>query len=150
MEKSLLEFNDIMKESDEIYRCAARSLGLSDSVFWILYAFRLEKEELTLKEICDILYQPKQTVHSALKKMENDGYIKAEGEMDDRRSKRLRLTPKGNRLAESTADKVIALECKAFSGMDAREQGDFIKLFRKYMALLKVSMQELNEEKEEE
>ena len=68
MEKRLLEFDNIMKENDDIYRCAARLLGLSDSAFWILYAFRVEKEELTLREICNVLYQPKQTVHSALKK----------------------------------------------------------------------------------
>lgn len=143
MEKRLLEFNNIMKESDDIYRCAARSLGLSDSVFWILYTFRMEKEELTLREICNILYQPKQTVHSALKKMEKEGYIQVEGEMDDRRSKGLRLTQKGKRLAEETADKVIALECKAFSGMSMKEQQDFISLFCKYTVLLKKNMQEL-------
>ena len=93
MKKRLLEFNNIVKENDDIYRCAARSLGLSDSVFWILYTFRMEKEELTLREICNVLYQPKQTVHSALKKMEKDGYIRAEEGMDDRRSKGLKLTP---------------------------------------------------------
>ena len=43
MKKGLLEFNNIVKENDDIYRCAARSLGLSDSVFWILYTFRMEK-----------------------------------------------------------------------------------------------------------
>ena len=139
-----------MKENDDIYRCAARSLGLSDSTFWILYAFRMEKEELTLREICNVLYQPKQTVHSALKKMEKDGYIQTEGEMEDRRSKRLSLTAKGKRLAEETVDRVIALECKALSGMSMEEQRSFMGLFRKYTLLLKENMKELNEKKEEE
>ncbi len=85
-----------------------------------------------------------------MKKMEKDGYIRAEEGMDDRRSKGLRLTPKGKRLAEETADKVIDLECKAFSGMSGEEQKAFIDLFRKYTALLKESMQELNTEGEEE
>ena len=150
MEKRLLEFDNIMKENDDIYRCAARSLGLSDSAFWILYAFRMEKEELTLREICNVLYQPKQTVHSALKKMEKDGYIQTEGEMEDRRSKRLSLTAKGKRLAEETVDRVIDLECKALSGMSMEEQRSFMGLFHKYTLLLKENMKELNEKKEEE
>lgn len=144
MKKELLEYNNIMKESDEIYRFAAKTLGLSDSTFWILYVFRTEKEELTLREICNVLYQPKQTVHSALKKMERDGYIQTEGEVGDRRSKLIKLTSKGERLAEETVDRVIALECKAFSGMSDEEQQVFINLFRKYTGLLKMNMKELD------
>lgn len=144
MKKELLEYNNIMKESDEIYRFAAKTLGLSDSTFWILYVFRTEKEELTLREICNVLYQSKQTVHSALKKMERDGYIQTEGEVGDRRSKLIKLTSKGERLAEETVDRVIALECKAFSGMSDEEQQVFINLFRKYTGLLKMNMKELD------
>lgn len=135
----LWEYNTIFKENDEIYRCAAKELGLSDCALWILYAVRAE-ENVTQKDICGTIYYPKQTVNSALKKLEGEGYIVL-SEMTDRRSKQISLTPNGVKLAEKTADKVIAAELAALSGLNDNERETFIELFRKYTKLLKNNMQ---------
>lgn len=144
-EKRLTEYNSIIKETDELYREAAKTLGLSDSAFWILYVLRAEEKDLTQSEICDALYQPKQTVNSALKKLENDGYIELT-ERDDRRSKRINLTKKGGKLAEETVDRVIAAEYRTLEGLTEQEQEGFIQLFRKYTDFLRVNMRKLNQE----
>lgn len=144
IKEKLLEFNNILKESDDIYRNTTKTLGLSDSAFWILYTFRTVKEVLTLSEICNTLYVPKQTVHSALKKMKDDGYIRLEEETDDRRTKLITLTAEGKKIAEETADKVVALECRALLGMTEKEREDFVNLFRKYIDLLRINMLELH------
>lgn len=144
-EKRLTEYNSIIKETDELYREAAKALGLSDSAFWILYVLRAEEKDLTQSEICDALYQPKQTVNSALKKLENDGYIELT-ERDDRRSKRINLTKKGGKLAEETVDRVIAAEYRTLEGLTEQEQEGFIQLFRKYTDFLRVNMRKLNQE----
>ena len=47
--KRLNEYNDLFKENDEIYRAAAKRLGLPDCAFWILYTLR---ESLSLIHIC--------------------------------------------------------------------------------------------------
>lgn len=140
--RSLSEFNGIVKESDEIYRCAAKACGLSDSAFWILYTLRTEEETYTQSEICNILYQPKQTVNSALKKLEQDGYIRLT-EMKDRRSRRVNLTEKGRKLAEKTVDRIVDAEMEALSGLTEEERRVFIGLSQKYIDLLKENMQKL-------
>lgn len=134
----LWEYNTIFKENDEVYRCAAKALGISDCTLWILSALRSE-EHVTQKDICGAIYYPKQTVNSALKKLENEGYIVL-SEMADRRSKQINLTPKGVKLAEKTADKIIEAELASLSGLSDTERETFIELFRKYTGLLKKNM----------
>ncbi len=141
--KILSQYNSIFKENDEIYRKVAKELGLSDCAFWILYNLSENDTPLTQSDICYCLYQPKQTVNSALKKMEHEGYIKLI-QINDRRSKQIYLTEEGKRLAEETVNKVINIECETFSELTKKEQENFIKLFRKYTDLLKNNIKKLN------
>ena len=143
--KRLSEYNSIIKETDELYRKIAKTLDLSDCTFWILYILREDSEILTQSEICSAIYQPKQTINSALKKLQNDGYIELK-EMNDRRSKQVVLTLKGRQLAEKTVDKVIIVEQKALAELTEEEQKTFIGLFRKYTDLFKNHISELSED----
>lgn len=136
IKKILWEYNTIFKESDALYRRAAKVLGISECAFWILYTIRTEEKAVTQKDICGMLYHPKQTVNSALKKLESEGYIVL-SERDSRRSKSLELTAAGEVLAEKTADRVIEAELEAFSGLTPEERDSFIKIFGKYTDLLK-------------
>lgn len=74
----LAQYNSIFRESDQIYRTAAKSFGLSDCAFWILYSLREASTPLTQSDICNQIYLPKQTVNSALKKLEADRVLAAE------------------------------------------------------------------------
>ena len=138
----LSKLNNILKENDEIYRSVAKSSGLPDCAFWILYTLRDEGNITTQSQICSAIYLPKQTVNSAMKKLENDGYIRLLN-TNDRRSKQVSLTPKGLALAETTVDKVIERETKTLSGMTPDEKETFLRLFRKYTDMLNVNMQAL-------
>ncbi len=132
----LTEYNDIIKENDHIYDRLARILGLSQCGFWILYALRAENTPLIQSELCAGLYLPKQTINSALKKMEKEGYLElVRGR--DQRSKQILLTAKGTRLCERTVDQVIRIEQDAFEGLSCKEQDAFLSLFHKYTDLLK-------------
>lgn len=140
--KELLEYNGIIKENDDIYREAAKVLGLPDCAFWILYMLQVGGTALTQREICDAIYQPKQTVNSALKKLEQDGYIEMKGTENHRR-KPICLTEKGELLAKGTVDRVIVAEQKTLSEMTQEEKEVFIRLFRKYTDLLHKNMRGL-------
>ncbi|MDO4541706.1 MAG: MarR family transcriptional regulator [Bacillota bacterium] len=137
--KNISEYNAIIKENEDVYRGIAKAFGLSDCTFWILYTLREVDEKLTQSDICEVIYLPKQTVNSALKKLENSGHIKL-APLKDRRSKEITLTKSGIDLAEKTVDKVIAVENKAFAGLGTDEQSVLISLFRKYTDLLKESI----------
>lgn len=143
MSKRLFEYNSIIMENDDIYRHVARKFGLSECTFWILYSLREDNTCLTQRKLCNMLSQPKQTVNSALKKLEADGYLElCLGE--DRRSKQIRLTKKGEALATKTVDKVIALENRTFDIFTKEEQEQFLRLFRKYTDNLKIQLSERN------
>lgn len=140
MNARLSEFNSILKENDEIYRDIAKAFGMSDCTFWILYSIRENENPLTQSEICSLLFQAKQTVNSALKKMESDGYIEL-AYNDNRRSKQILLTKKGIELAKKTVDIIIMCENEALEGLTEQEHKTFIMLFRRYTSLLRNSMQ---------
>ena len=73
--RMLLEYNRETKRLDDLYRCAVKQCGISECAFWILYTLRAEERQFTQAEICEFLIEPKQTVHSALKKLEAEGYL---------------------------------------------------------------------------
>lgn len=136
----LAEINRIYKEGNETYHMAAKSLGLSDCAFWVLYFLRSAETKLTPSALCAEMYEPKQTVHSALKKLEGEGYICFE-QGSDRRSKYVSLTERGRLLAENTVDQVIRAELTALCEMGEEDKRTFISLFVNYTELVKKSME---------
>lgn len=141
-EKWLTEYNAIIKENDNLYRDLAKNFKLPECAFWILYTLRIYRAPITQSEICDCLYQPKQTVNSALKNLEAEGYIHLR-HAEDHRRKQISLTYKGAELAGITADKVIAAELSSASALTQKEQETLIKLFRKYTDALSRQINEL-------
>ena len=134
--EALAAYNDAYKEQDDLYRAVARQCGLSDCAFWVLYALRESGRPMTQSDVCAAVYQPKQTVHSALKKLEGEGYLRlAEGR--DRRSKHLVLTERGEALVRRTVDPVMAAEEAAMDTLTEAEQAQLLALQRRYNAALR-------------
>ena len=142
LSKKMLELNEIMKETDDLYRNLAKKFKMSDCMIWILYILREDDRSVTQSDICNMMYMPKQTVNSSIKKMESEGYIELLN-INDKRSKQVCLTEKGVDLANNTVDIIISKENNALSKMDKEEQALFINLFKKYKDLLKESFMEI-------
>lgn len=140
--KKLSEYNSIIKENEGIYHRVAKKNGLSNGAFWILYMMCEEEGNLTQSTVCDTFYQPKQTVNSALKKLEQQGLVELEI-VAGSHGKRINFTKKGWEFAENTVFKVIANEKKALDGLSLKEQEEFFRLFRKFTKLLKENMEEM-------
>ena len=138
----MIKLNEIMKETDDLYRNLAKKYKMSDCMIWILYILREDDRSVTQSDICNMMYMPKQTVNSSLKKMEAEGYIELLN-INDKRSKQVCLTEKGVDLANNTVDIIISKENNALSKMDKEEQALFINLFKKYKDLLKESFMEI-------
>lgn len=142
LSKKMLELNEIMKETDDLYRNLAKKFKMSDCMIWILYILREDDRSVTQSDICNMMYMPKQTVNSSLKKMEAEGYIELLS-INDKRSKQVCLTEKGVDLANNTVDIIISKENNALSKMDEKEQELLINLLRKFNDLLKDSFLEI-------
>lgn len=134
--RRLEEYNSIFQENNDIYHAAAKKLGLPDCALWLLYILREKDCVYTQSEIRERLFMPKQTINSALKKLENDGFIELQTG-NDRKTKLVGLTENGCRLAERSADKLLEAERSAFSRMTDQEQDTFLRLFRKLTNLLR-------------
>ena len=116
---------------------------MSECSFWILYSLRETNTSITQSELCYALSQPKQTINSALKKMQDYGFIELLISQD-RRKKYIRLTDKGALLAQETVDKVILLENQTFDTFTEEEQSLFLQLLHKYTDNLKINLSERN------
>ena len=106
--KQLRRFNRLVGETDAVYHELANRLGLSDSAFQILYTLKSEGGACPLRDICAFSGLTKQTVNSALRKLEAEGSVTTES--SGARHKTVTLTPKGAELAEKTVAKVIEIE----------------------------------------
>ena len=132
--RRLREYNDSLKAIDDTYRAAARRFRLPECAFWILYTLRVEEKPFTQAEICEFLIEPKQTVNSALKKLEAEGYLTLSAGADQR-SKRVCLTEKGERFVKAHVDRVPEAEAAALGAMTAAERDALIRLTGRYRAL---------------
>lgn len=99
--------NRIYKRNDGIYASACQRMHLPASVFDVLYALCIT-DGLTQKEICDACFCSKQTIHSAVARLQKEGSLRAERGAG--RSVRLFLTPEGRALADRTVAPVIEAE----------------------------------------
>ena len=139
--RMLLEYNRETKRLDDLYRCAAKQCGISECAFWILYTLRAEERQFTQAEICEFLIEPKQTVHSALKKLEAEGYL-ARTSGADLRSKRVALTEKGEQFARAWIDRVPEAEAAALCAMPEAERAAFVRGLHSLCRLLEERLRE--------
>ena len=109
--KQMALYNQLLKESDDIYRVYAKNCNLSETAFWILYCIReREGETFTQREICNYWFYTPQTVNSALKHMEEDGLLTLRAEEGNRKNKKIYLTEKGEKLVEQIVDPLMDAE----------------------------------------
>ena len=135
MNNNISEINNLFKKNESLYRSLAVRFGLSECSFWILYILRSNIALLTQKDLCDWLYQPKQSVNTALKKLLDLEYIQLSFG-NDKRSKYISLTEKGLTFCEQTIDRVIDAERKAVTGFSEDEKELFFQMFQRYADLL--------------
>lgn len=127
-------FNYLTQEIDKAYHEASFRLGISDSVMQILYALLSFDNSCAIGDIIT-LGVSKQTVNSALRKLENEGYILLE--KIDGKKKRVMLTDSGYELAQRTALKIIEIENEIFEQWSQKDLDNYMRLTALYCKMLK-------------
>ena len=145
MQDHLSRFNQLFKQMDDIYRQTARESGLSECALWILYFLRETQTPLTQRQMCGLLMQPKQSINTALKKMESDGWITLSPSSEDRRSKVLSLTQTGMAIASRTADPILRAEAAAFSRFSSKELENYLALLERHTNALQMELSSIFE-----
>lgn len=140
--KQLRRFNRLAGETDAVYHELANRLGLSDSAFQILYTLQSEDGACPLRDICAFSGLTKQTVNSALRKLEAEGSVTTES--SGARHKTVTLTPKGAELAEKTVAKVIEIENEILGSWPAEDLEKYIRLTEEFLVSVRARAQEVH------
>lgn len=127
----LRKFNYLMGEIELRYHYLNLKLGLSDSYMKVLYSIFHYGGKASIKNICTLSGLPKQTVNSALRKMESEKIIFVE--TINSKNKLANLTEYGIKYAEKTVEVLIDIEDKIFSSWDKDELALYIRLTEKYL-----------------
>ena len=136
-EKRYQEFISASKEVDDVYHMLALKFGLSDSAMWILCTMREANRELTQSEIAQEMSMSRQTVNSAIKNLEKQGYLRLEAVSGDRRNKILSFTEEGETFVKRTVDRVLSLEHQVFENLEVEEQEKITQILRKYTRFMR-------------
>ena len=115
----------------------ADKLGLSGSAFHVLYTIYDSGQGCTQKDICLFTGLPKQTVHSSVRKMIDEGYLRSE---TTGKAVRLYFTDAGSLLAKRCIKPVQDAEEAAFGVMSEQECLEFLRLSTRYVEGLKVAL----------
>lgn len=137
--KALQKYNNLYREMDEFYHTLAVQSGLSDSAFFILYTICEYGDGCLQRDICDIACLSKQTIHSAIRKLEQAGYLYLEEGKG--RDKHIHLTEQGRSLIEEKIVPVVMIENAAFAALEEAETTELLRLTEKYLQLLHKELQ---------
>lgn len=148
--ETLARFNNLYKEMDDIYHSLARHYGLSDCAFWILYTVREGNTPYTQSQLCEMMSLSKQTVNSALKTLAAAGYIALEPVAGNQKSKEIRLTLAGERLAGQTTDRVVEMERRAFGQFTGEERALLFRLLERYVGRLEAGARAILDRRDSE
>lgn len=127
---------------DEAYHTAARRLGLTDSAMSILYAVCSCGAPCPLSRITRLTGISRQTINSALRKLEADGIVQLVPLRG--RTKQVVLTQQGSELAEKTVARIFVIENAIFDSWTPAERDLFLELMQRYLGAFKEKSKELS------
>ena len=133
--KELKRYNYLFSETGAAYHELYLKLGLPDSAIMILYAILENGDRRLLREICRFTGLNKQTINSAIRKLEAEGFVYLE--MAGAKNKIVCLTESGKQLAKRTAGCVIKVENEIFASWSQEDVDIYLALTERFLLALK-------------
>lgn len=146
--RSSKEFNEhilLGRLESKIYYEWCQKKGISYSLLQILDLLYEYPVGVEAKFISETMFIYKQTLTGLLKQLHNNGYIKTEKDIIDKRRKLISLTDKGTIYVESILNDLYKKEDLVFNCLNDEEKITFNKLYKKIVTNLQ---KELGEESE--
>lgn len=131
----MYRINCLAWELDSIYHQAALKMGMSDSVMFVMYIVYQGKGRCLLHDIRKNTGISKQTLNSALRKLEKDGIIFLE--QSGGKTKTVCFTEMGRCYAANTVGRLFDAECSVFMHWTQEEIDSYMHLTAKYNSDLK-------------
>ena len=134
-------YNYLVGEMNAVYHDISLHLGLSDSAMIILYTICDNGDSCLLQEISRRSGVSKQTINSAIRKLEEEGivYLKSAGA----KNKNVCLTDEGKQLAKHTAIRLIEMENDIFASWEKDDIEKYLELTERFLTSLKEKNRDL-------
>ncbi|MCI9530678.1 MAG: MarR family transcriptional regulator [Lachnospiraceae bacterium] len=129
--KEIKRYNHLASEIDAAYHEMSRKLGMSDSEMIILYTICCCGDCCPLKEIRRRSGISKQTINSALRKLEAGNIVYLEP--SKAKNKDVCLTEKGKALARGTAQIMIGAENQVFASWPKEDVEKYLELTERFL-----------------
>ncbi len=138
---NLRRYNYLMSEIDGLYHEAAFKVGISDSVQRILYVVYSEDYRCLQSEIYKQSGVSRQTINSAIRRLEHDGIVRLE--QGKGRNTIVCLTDEGIRFAKEKIEPLYQMEQEVFETWSLDEMALYLRLTEKYRDGLKEKLNQL-------
>ena len=131
----LRRYNKLLVETDAVYHTFSKKFGYSDGEMTVLYTFCSIGDRVPLSKLCAWSGLSKQTIHSAVRKLERVGILYLEPA--DGKRKLVCLTEHGKVVAASTAGRVMQFENEVFDAWEKAEVEQYLRLTARFAAALR-------------
>ncbi|MGN1415380.1 MAG: MarR family winged helix-turn-helix transcriptional regulator [Oscillospiraceae bacterium] len=135
-------FNHLTSEINAAYHEASVKLGISDSAMQILYTVNSCGSSCQISDVCRLTGISKQTINSALRRLEQEDIIRLE--KSGGRNKRIILTQKGLALSERTVIKIIGIENRIFDSWTEEKRALYLSLTQDYLDMFREQIEQLD------
>lgn len=135
-------FNYLTFEIDSAYHDAALKMGLSDSAMLILYTICNNDGECPLSDITRLSGVSKQTINSALRKLEAENIVTLE--LFAGKKKKVCITEKGKESVKHTVMRMIKIENDIFDSWSEKERDMYLDLTLRYLIVFKEKIKEMH------
>lgn len=142
--KEVQEFNRMYKELDDAYHEIALVLGVSDGELSVLYVICMLGDGCLQRDICREVFISKQTVNSAVRKLEKKELLYLEEKSG--RDKKMFLTGNGKKFVDSRIHPIIEMENSVFMQMEPEERKELLRLSWIYMKYFREKEKKLMED----
>lgn len=144
--KIMKRFNYLLGELNAVYHDMALRLGLSDSAMSILYTICDHGESCRLQDICRWSGLSKQTINSAIRKLETEGIVCLESAGS--RNKNVCLTEEGSDLAKRTVKQIMQAENGIFASWPDEDMEKYVELTENFLRALQEKAEQMKAEEQ--
>lgn len=138
---TIFRINCLSEDINSLYHQAALKLGVPDSVLFVLYMIYTNGGQCLLSDIYKSYGISKQTINSAIRKLEGEDIVFLE--KHNGKAKTVCLTENGKPYINENAAKLFDAECSAFGGWSEEEMDLYLSLIQKHNASLRSQIQNL-------
>lgn len=134
-------------EQFSLFENYARQNGLTSKSLFVLMWIYYNPEGLTQETIAKRTYSTKQVVRAIIKNLLEEGYVRLEPSIEDRRKKLVHFTDSGLAYARPILDPLESYEFQAMAMLTEEQQCQLIELTQLFSQNLKTLLDESSKEK---